>query len=328
MYHFCTLFDSNYLSRGLTLYRSLEKTCNSFHLYIFTFDDRCDRVLRALNLQHATIISLREFEDQQLLEVKPSRSRAEYCWTATSSTILYVLKEYGVDMCTYLDADLMFFSSPKPIFDELGSDSILITEHRYTKRYDKSALSGIYCVQFVTFRNDERGRKALEWWRARCLEWCYDRVEDGKFGDQKYLDDWTRRFEGVHVLQHLGAGLAAWNVQQFDILKQGEHLRCRERSTGKICDIIFYHFHYVRHLSDDRIELGRRILREDVKTFVYKPYVAALERAKREVLAIDSAFDPHGIRPDKGIVKRPILWIYRKLSGIYNIFPLNELLED
>ncbi len=328
MLHFCTLFDSNYLSRGLTLYRSLERTCPSFRLYIFAFDERCDRVLRSLNLPHATVIGLREFEDKQLLDVKPSRSRAEYCWTATSSTILYVLNNYDVDVCTYLDADLMFFSSPQPIFDELGSDSVLITEHRYTKRYDKSALSGIYCVQFVTFRNDERGRKALDWWRARCLEWCYDRVEDGKFGDQKYLDDWTKRFEGVHVLRHLGAGLAAWNVQQFDIVKDGDRLRCRERSTTTMSDVIFYHFHYVRHLSGERIELGRRILRDDVKTLVYKPYVIALEQSRREIVKADSSFDPHGVRQDKGIVKRPILWVYRKLNGIYNIFPLSEFLEN
>src|SRR3990172_4580754 len=206
MYNFCTLFDSNYLSRGLALYRSLERVSGSFHLYIFAFDEKCLNVLRQLQLKHATIISLKDFEDEELLCVKPTRNRAEYCWTSTSSAILFVLERYNVEMCTYLDADMMFFDSPQPLFEEMGVASIMITEHRYSPRYNKEVLSGKYCVQFVSFRNDVRGLQALRWWRDRCIEWCYARFENGKFGDQKYLDDWTTRFEGVHVLQHPGGG--------------------------------------------------------------------------------------------------------------------------
>ena len=215
MYNFCTLFDSNYLSRGIACYRSLEKHYGDFHLYIFAFDEKSYSILKKLEFKKATIISLKEFEDEELLTVKPTRSIAEYCWTSTSSTILYVLKNFNVDNCTYIDSDIFFYSSPKEIFDEMGDKSILLTEHRYSPRYNKELKAGKYCVQFVTFKNDERGLKALNWWRDRCIEWCYNRFEDGKFGDQLYLDDWTERFEGVHVMQNLGGGLAAWNIQQY-----------------------------------------------------------------------------------------------------------------
>jgi len=196
MYNFCTLFDTNYLSRGIALYRSLKNVCDDFHIYIFAFDNTCFNILTKMNLEKATIISLKDFEDKELLNVKSSRTKAEYCWTSTSSTILYVLQKYKVDSCTYLDADLYFYSSPEPIFNELTDNSILITEHRYSPKYDKSKKSGKYCVQFITFKNDEYGLKSLEWWRERCIEWCYNRFEDGKFGDQLYLDDWTTRFDG------------------------------------------------------------------------------------------------------------------------------------
>lgn len=326
MYNFCTLFDSNYLSRGLTLYRSLERVCDAFHLYIFAFDEKSLQVLKNLNLSHATVISLQEFEDAELLRVKPTRSRAEYCWTATSSTILYVLQHFNVDMCTYLDADMMFFDSPRVLFEEMGNASVMITEHRYSPQYNKEAKTGKYCVQFVAVRNDERGLKALRWWRDRCLEWCYARFEDGKFGDQKYLDDWTTRFEGVHELQHLGGGMAAWNIQQYDVYEKNGRLFGKEKRSGKEFPVIFYHYHYVRFFTDGTVELGRRQLTDNVLKNIYTPYFHELERAKKEIMAVDSTFDPHGAGKKPLNWKTPILYLYRKAFGIYHIYPSEKFL--
>ncbi len=327
MFNFCTLFDSNYLSRGLTLYRSLEQVCESFHLYIFAFDEMSAHVLTQLSLRHATVITLKEFEDPELLGVKPTRSRAEYCWTSTSSTILYVLQRFGVDQCTYLDADMMFFASPKPLFDEMGDRSILITEHRYSPQYNKEALSGKYCVQFVSFKNDERGLTALRWWRDRCLEWCYARYEDGKFGDQLYLDDWTTRFKGVHELQHLGGGMAAWNIQQYDVFQKNDTLWGCERSTGKEFPVIFYHFHYLRFLKPDKIELGRRTLTDNILEQVYVPYVKYLERSAAVIRSINGSFDPHGAGTNSFLWKTPLLFLYRTVKGVYHIYPRSKFLS-
>ena len=111
MLNFCTLFDSGYLSRGLAMYESLNRHCKDFHLYVFAFNDECFSVLKSLYLANMTVISLPEFEDEELLKVKPTRSRGEYCWTCSSSTILYVLDNYDVDHCTYVHA----FKTFRPI---------------------------------------------------------------------------------------------------------------------------------------------------------------------------------------------------------------------
>lgn len=59
--------------------------------------------------------------------------------TCSSSTILYVLDNYDVDHCTYIDADLYFCASPQILLDEMDeSESVLITPHRYTPQYDQS----------------------------------------------------------------------------------------------------------------------------------------------------------------------------------------------
>jgi len=328
MYNFCTLFDTHYLSRGLALYYSLKKNCNDFHLYIFAFNDKCYEILEKFNLENVTLISLWEFESPELLKVKSSRSIAEYCWTCTSSTILYVLEKYHVVSCTYLDSDMFFYSSPKPIFDELGDDSILITEHRYSPQYNKEIKAGKYCVQFVTFKNDEYGLKALKWWKDRCVEWCYAKYEDGKFGDQLYLNDWTERFERVHVLQHLGGGLAAWNVQQYDFKIENDKVIGTEKSSGRKFDAIFYHFHYLRFFDNGGIELGRRTLTENILSTFYRPYIKYLDEIKLKIAVLNNSFDPNGSTKKPMTWKTPILYIYRNMKGVYNIFDKQKFLES
>ena len=327
-YNFSTLFDSNYITRGLALYYSLEKHCADFHLYIVAFDEKCYQVLKKINLSKATIISLTEFEDEELLKVKPARNKAEYCWTSTSSTILYVLEKYKVESCTYIDSDIYFYSSPKPIFDELGSKSILITEHRYSPQYNKEVKSGKYCVQLITFKNDEYGLKALKWWRDRSIEWCFARYEDGKFGDQLYLDDWTERFGGVHVLQHLGGGIASWNVQQYQFTKEYNRLIGTEIRSDNKFEAIFYHFHYLRFFTNGKVELGRRLLSKDVIDIFYKPYIRELEQYKKQVQSLDNTVNSNGLSIQQISWKTPILYLYRKAKGVYNIFDYEEMIAD
>lgn len=326
MLYFCTLFDSNYLSRGLTMYKSLAEHCPSFHLYIFPFDERTSRVLKRLSLPHVTLVPLSEFESEDLLRVKPTRTRAEYCWTSTSSAILHVLEQYHVDLCTYVDADLFFYDNPSILIDEMQGKSVMITEHRYNPRYDLSAWSGIYCVQFISFRNDERGMKALRWWRDRCIEWCYDREEDGKFGDQKYLDDWPGRFQGVQVLRHRGGGVAGWNVQLVRAQNANGNIRCTNSSTGTEFSMVFYHFHFVRFYTNGLIDLGDYSISQNARDVFYKPYLRQLEKSKERIRSVDDTFDPHGPREFprswEGFINR----MKRRARGRYSVYPFKELL--
>ena len=324
----CTLFDSNYLSRGVTMYQSLERTGCDFHLFVFAFDAKCFDVLQKLDFKNITVIPLHDFEDEELLKVKPTRSRAEYCWTCSSSTILYCLEQFNLSNCTYIDADLFFYNDPGILVDEMGDQSVMITEHRYTPKYDKTKLSGKYCVQFVTFKNDAKGLKVLKWWRNACIDWCYARHEEGKFGDQKYLDDWLTRFEGVHELQHPGGGLALWNIQQYHVFYQKDKLMCSEISTGKSFEPVFYHFHYIKYFTNGRVELGRREIAADVKELFYLPYLRQMEMAKAMINKADASFDPHGAGKAPGGFKSLLVKVWRKLNGVYHIYDLKNLLNN
>jgi hypothetical protein len=265
------------------MYRSLERRAKDFHLYIFAFDDASYQSLKQMQLRYATIIRLSEFEDEELLAVKPTRTAGEYCWTCTPATVWYCLKKYSIDHCTYIDADLLFFSDPRALLDEMGDRSVMITEHRYSPQHDQSALSGIYCVQFITFRNNPDGLKALDWWRRECINWCYRRFEDGKFGDQKYLDDWTQRFQGVHVLQHHGGGVAPWNNLEYDFEKKGDGVRVSYHNTAYT--LVFYHFHDFKYAEQDTVRLTSHQykLKKQAIQLIYRPYLRALGSAENEV---------------------------------------------
>ena len=145
--YYCTLFDRNYLFKGLALYRSLEAVSVDFTLHVLCMDDITYDLLRQLNLPRARLIRRKDFEDPELLRVKPTRTVAEYCWTCTPSLPLYVLKNsQEIDLVTYLDADLFFFSSPEPIYKELGDKSILIVEHRLAPPFAAHSVNGKYNV--------------------------------------------------------------------------------------------------------------------------------------------------------------------------------------
>lgn len=281
MYNFCTLFDINYIHRGLALHGSLLKHCPQFHLWILCMDDEVFSILQKLNLDSLTLIKLSDFEDEDLLSVKAERSRAEYCWTCTSSLLVYVFKKFNIDICTYIDSDVFFYSDPKILLDEMGDDSSIITEHRYTKKYDQTETSGKYCVQFMTFKNNEEGMHILNWWRQQCIEWCFAKFEEDKFGDQKYLDDWIERFDGVHELQNIGGGVAPWNVQQYEISKNNDDIFVSEKNNKS--KLVFYHFHALKFIEDGKAYLGAYELPISARKLIYSAYIRDLLIIEKEL---------------------------------------------
>lgn len=315
IYNFCTIFDSNYFSKGLSLYFSLERVCK-FHLFIFTSEEKCFRLLEERNLIHATIISIEKIENQKLLEVKSSRNKGEYYWTIKSYCIEYLFKIFNLNMATYVDADTFFYSSPEPFFNELGSNSVLITPHNFSPKYKREIKNGIYNAGYITFRNTEVGLKALNWWKGKCTEWCFIKKEDGKFGDQLYLNALSY-FDGVHILRHRGS-LANWNVQQYRFIKTDKSIEGITHSIKKF-RVVFYHFHYLKFYDSAEVELGRKHLSEEVFELFYKPYIRFLYELAPQ--------GPHGSGKKPLNWKTPILFVKRKINKTYNIIPLSNIIS-
>jgi hypothetical protein len=269
MEHFVTLCNSQYLPQALALHMSMERHIQDYVLWILCMDDDAYLLLASLDLPNLRKIKVSDMETSELMKVKSQRTVAEYCWTVTPCAPRFVFDlDKSVDRVTYIDADLWFRKSPKAIFDEFEASGkhVLITDHSFAPEYDQSEKFGQYCVQFLTFTREE-GEPIRKWWEDRCIEWCFARVEDDKFGDQKYLDDWPTRFrEKVHVLQAKEFALAPWNAQRFPY-----------------GNAIFYHFHGLKLLSKNCLETGSYILPRVVWDNVYLPYSSDLRAAVEEL---------------------------------------------
>jgi hypothetical protein len=299
MEHYVTVFDSLFLPQGLALHMSMERHADAYTLWIMCVDSACFDALTTVNLPHVRLLQVGKLETEALVAVKPTRSIGEYCWTLTPFAPRFVFEaDSDIARVTYLDADVWLRKKPGPIFREFEASGkrVLITDHAYAPEYDQSATSGQYCVQFTTFTRNS-GEIVRKWWEDRCIEWCYARSEDGKFGDQKYLDDWPEMFSDyVHVLSNSDLILAPWNATRFPYGRS-----------------VAWHFHGLRLINGWRknsfiVDYGDYPLPNAVVKNVYMPYTSDLSNSVQMLLDIGLS-----IRPQKH--KREN-WIFRLLKGV------------
>jgi len=281
--YFCTFFDRRYLIRGLVLHESLLRVLTGeFELWILCMDAETHGFLHNANLEKVNLIKLEELECAypDLTRVRGERGLVEYYFTCKPALIGFLLRANPrVDRLTYLDADLYFFSDHSLLNDELSASSIAIVEHRFAPNLQSLAITGRYNAGWISIKRDSTGLDCVEWWRQRCIEWCYDTPDNGRYGDQGYLDEFRQAFGSVVSIAHKGANLAPWNIGNFRIgLVDG-----RVVVDGE--PLIFFHFHGLRQLSRWLFDSGFHgyhvSMDKTTREKIYRPYVRLLHQYKQ-----------------------------------------------
>jgi hypothetical protein len=219
----------------------------------------------------------------ELLNAKANRSMVEYYYTLGPAICRFVLSRPNCrEMVTYLDADTFFYSSPERVFELLGQSSVGITPHRFSFWVKHARKGGEYNVGWITFRKDRDGIACLQWWFDRCIEWCYQRREDGKYADQGYLDWFPKLFRTVKILDDPGINLAPWNLANHRVRSENGAVKV----DGK--PLVFFHFadfvqlskwHYSANTSSGLMWLTPRLRR-----LIFRPYVERLRQVCPEGL--------------------------------------------
>jgi hypothetical protein len=292
--HFCTSLGISSLPKLIALYWSLLRHSRSpFIFWVLGDGDDVNRLLLELNFPNVRLINISELEtqDKDLLATKKSRDPFEYNCTLRPCWILYLLKNYPeIDFLTYMDTDLYFFADPKKLYTGMDLYSVTLSKHNLSINAKKMGvntdISGIYNAGWLAFRQTEQSYRALEWWRDCCLEWCYRFYADGKFGEQKYLDNFPSLISDLGILR-LGGNVAPWNIGNYEITIDniGQVFIDQEQ-------VIFYHFHALQMAGEKNFKVEKERgsgviqltnrgykLSRMIKKVIYKPYLKDLNKS-------------------------------------------------
>ena len=318
--NFVTLFYANYSAKGIALCRSIERVSPKSHLYVFAMDEVCFKILKSIELKNTTIISLAELERffPDLLSVKSSRNKGEYSWTCKGPALLYCFEKFGLSDCTYVDADMYFFSAPSPLYIENPEADVMLTDHRYTEGYNLAETNGKYCAGYMYFKSTPNGINVLRHWTRQCIDWCYGRHEPGRFGDQKYLDFFHDDWDNIYDIQHIGI-CAPWNIQQYIV--ELEDNKVKVKLGGRKDDLIFYHFHFLKNQDFGKyneLYLGPYLLNKVTYEYIYESY---LNEVKDITKYVDGLFPGNDALASNLI---PMSWLRLVLHCMKNICNRNK----
>jgi hypothetical protein len=180
-----------------------------------------------------------EARDQDLLAARETRSAGEYISAVRPCFLLRLLEDEQPSALVYVDADLMFFADPDPFRRELDAASVVLVPqwHSDAKRH-LDEVYGIYNAGTIAFRSDADALDTVRRSREQCLEWTGFTPQPGRFGNQRYLNEWPMEQRGVRVASHIGLGVAPWNVDGYEL--------ARGTRPGEVLvegvPLVFYHY--------------------------------------------------------------------------------------
>jgi glycosyltransferase involved in cell wall biosynthesis len=187
------------------------------------------------------------------LEDLPLANRIELCFkysvlelaTAVKPLLLqYILDQPGITRVIYLDPDILVFKPLSPLYGLLSEHAILVIPHitEPIDLEDKHAPTeltflqcGAYNLGFIGLADRSATRAMLTWWQARCEAYGVNRLREGLFVDQKWMDLVPGLFGDVLVVRDPAYNVAYWNLH-------GRTITLEPEPTVNGRPLVFFHF--------------------------------------------------------------------------------------
>lgn len=321
-YNVCTLFDSNYLIKGLALIQSvINHASQNIKWHVLALDGITSEYLRS-NFPDIDVLDFGPEFDQELYERSFNRPWRETCWSAAACLLNNLThKLENSEYLVYLDADCYFYNDITKMLTCLESFNIAIHEHNFSEdrkewlnksgRFNVGAVAGVVGQEFITCTTR---------WREQVLESCESIPSLGKCGDQTYLNEWPELYPNLYIWESPGVGLAPWNLNNFPPLEMGSSL-----SVAK-SDLFFFHFHgleikFLTSFLALYVPAAGYNLRNKPIKYIFEPYIRNL-MLLRNNLHTNTYFISDSIRLRwlvSNILKRNLYLVHAQLKLIKGV---------
>jgi hypothetical protein len=310
---YTTAFDKGYLTRGIAMIESLLSFQGDARISVLCLDLETRLAVQAIQTTvNISIIHLSDLGGERIQKIRSDREYREFCWTLGALLCDFHLRMNEKEV-VYLDADILFFSSPEILLQEARSGDVAAIKHRFPSRLQDYEINGMFNVQWVYFSNSAVGRKAAARWAEQCVLSCSYQPEIGIVGDQKYLDEWPDLYPTFVEILTPGAGIAPWNHETFRPFYSDKGWKVKGGS-----DLIFYHFHGLKILSSGDVQLAGPIYSDvcELPLDLYEHYLDQLAKVAGRYPNLLEGPKPSTWRIQKrrGLVRRLIVKLGEEAS--------------
>jgi len=254
----CTLFDFNYMDKGLVMIESLLKYNTNLKIHVLCLDQESFQICNKIKEIKTYLLDDLEKEDENLLKIKNRNIKEElgdwydlgdhayYCYSLTPYFTNYILEKHSEEAVLYCDSDLVFYESLEILKKEIKEkDCGLVTHKNQSSFYNHESRTGNYNVGIIYFKKSNPGITISRFWKDLMFN-CKNQFakSHGTCGDQKYLELFEPIFgkDKIQVIEgEIGHG-APWNFENFNFLDKRNVIYKFNNAKQRILFNHFSHF--------------------------------------------------------------------------------------
>lgn len=242
-----TICSNNYLAQAKTLGDSLFEK-NPDYKFVIGLCDELSTDIDYSFFEGVEIIPVSQIEIYCFDEIIKKYNIIELNTSIKASLFKYLISKHeGLETIIYFDPDIRVFNKLDLLEKYLEKDDILITPHilnpisvdDFSPSENLFLNYGIYNLGFLALNaTSQDARNLLNWWEDKTLKIGFDRVSEGLFVDQLWINLAPVFFNNVKILKEYGFNVAPWNLHERNLIKKNNEQYIMQDGSK----LVFYHF--------------------------------------------------------------------------------------